>query len=59
MKTFRTSKGPFSERPYYKDEEIERIKEQIGSAVEEAISDNTSVWDWIAAGGNMANKPPR
>ena len=25
MKTFRTTKGPFSERPYYKDQEIEQI----------------------------------
>lgn len=25
MKTFRTSKGPFAERPYYTDQEIERI----------------------------------
>jgi hypothetical protein len=25
MKTLRTSKGPFSERPYYKDQEIENI----------------------------------
>lgn len=25
MKTFRTTKGPFAERPYYKDQEIENI----------------------------------
>lgn len=38
------------------DDEIKEMTDSVGSAVEDAIGDNVSAWDWIKALGNMDNK---
>lgn len=37
-------------------EEIDAMSKQIGDAVEAAIADNVSAWDWLKALGNMDDK---
>ena len=38
------------------EEEIEQIKKNISSAVENAIRDEVSVWDWLGGVGNQDEK---
>ncbi|MBS0447957.1 MAG: DUF3892 domain-containing protein [Proteobacteria bacterium] len=37
-------------------EELDAMTAQIGKAVEDAISDQVSIWDWLGALGNMDDK---
>src|SRR4029077_18702218 len=42
--------------PEPSEEEIKAMSDAIGNTVDQAISDNVDIWDWLAGAGNMDDK---